>query len=274
MESSVHLELWAAPGGDSSRATQLPFNGEPGRVVATSSERIIVLNQQGEAFALRPDGSGQTALLPGRSLNFLAECGPNATLLFTEFRDGALNVWKADSDGSNAVQLTHEKRASLSACTPDGKSYISWQAPDLYIRDINGSSAPSKLDMISNAGRLRISPDGTMVASIGFVEGPPERMAFTFAPLSGGKPHYIFENVPATATWGDWSPDGKGFDYAVLRKGAANVWHQSMEGGPYQQVTKFNTTVMSSFRWSPDGKMLYVTRGTRSADIVLLRDTK
>jgi eukaryotic-like serine/threonine-protein kinase len=274
VESSVHLELWDAPGGDSSRATQLPFNGEPGRVVATSSDRLIVLNQQGEAFALRPDGSGQTALLPGRKLNFLTECGPNATLLFTEFHDGALNIWKADSDGNNAVQITQEKRVMLSACTPDGKSYISWRAPDLFIQDIVGSSAPTKIDLVSNAGRLRISPDGKMVASIGFVEGPPERMAFTFAPLSGGKPRYLFENVPATATWADWSPDEKGLDYAVLRKGAANVWRQPVEGGPYQQITNFTTTVLSSFRWSPDGKMLYLTRGTRSADIVLLRDTK
>jgi eukaryotic-like serine/threonine-protein kinase len=274
VESSVHLELWAAPGGDAAQATQLPFNGEPGRVLAASSDRLIVMNQQGETFALRPDGTGQTALLPGRSLNFLAECGPNATLLFSQINDGDLNVWKADSDGSNAVQLTHEKRVGFSACTPDGKSYISWRAPDLFIQDINGSSAASKLDLVSNAGRVRISPDGKTLASIGFVEGPPERMAFAFTPFGGGKPRYLFENVPATSTWADWSPDGKGFDYAVLRKGAANVWRQPIEGGPYQQVTKFNTTVLSSFRWSPDGKMLYVIRGTRSADIVLLRDTK
>jgi hypothetical protein len=31
---------------------------------------------------------------------------------------------------------------------------------------------------------------------------------------------------------------------------------------------------MTGFRWSPDGKYLYVVRGTRSADIILLRDTK
>jgi len=55
---------------------------------------------------------------------------------------------------------------------------------------------------------------------------------------------------------------------------AKRAQRQPVEGGPYQQVTMFTTTVLSSFRWSPDGKMLYVTRGTRSADIVLLRDTK
>ena len=113
-----------------------------------------------------------------------------------------------------------------------------------------------------------------MIATIGFVEGPPERLAFTFMPLSGGPPRYLFDNVPATATWADWSPDEKAIEYGVLRRGAANVWSQPIGGGPYQQVTKFTTTVLASFRWSPDGKMLYVTRGSRSADIVLLRDTK
>jgi hypothetical protein len=47
-----------------------------------------------------------------------------------------------------------------------------------------------------------------------------------------------------------------------------------MAGGPYQQITKFTTTVLSSFAWSQDAKNLYVVRGTRSADIILLRDTK
>ncbi len=274
VESTVHIELWAAPGGDAARATQLPFNGEPGLVVSASNDRLLVGSRQGEAFAVKPDGSGQTALLPGRKLNFLAECGPSGTLLFSELRDGALNVWKADADGNNPIQLTHEKRVNASGCTSDGKSYILWRAPDLFLQDFDGNAPPRKIDVNTNAGRVRISPDGKTIATLGFVEGPPERMAFTFAPFGGGAPRYLFDNVPASALWLDWAPDGKALDYAILRRGAANVWRQPIEGGPYQQVTKFTTTVLSSFRWSPDGKMLYVTRGTRSADIILLRDTK
>ena len=274
VQTSVNLELWAAPGGDSSRATQIPFNGEPGRIDAATPDRLIIQDRRGQIFALRPDGSQPTELLSGQSIGNLLECGPAGTLFFTEQRDGAVNVWKADADGSNPVQLTHSKRATLSACTPDGKSFISWQPPDLFLEDIDGKAPATKVNMESKYGRVRVSPDGQTLGAIDFVAGPPERMAFITGPLHGGKPNYLFENVPSAATWADWAPDGKAMDYALLRKGAANVWRQPMAGGPYQQITKFTTPVMSSFRWSPDGKMLYVTRGTRSADIVLLRDTK
>ena len=274
VQTSVSLGLWAAPGGDANRATQIPFNGEPGRVDAATADRLIIQNRHAQVFALRPDGSGQSELLSGRDIGNLLECGPAGTLFFSELRDGSVNVWKADADGSNPVQLTHAKRALFSACMPDGRSFISWQSPDLLLEDIDGKAPATKIDMESKYGRVRVSPDGQMLGAIDFVVGPPERMAFISAPLNGGKPNYLFENVPSASTWGDWAPDGKAFDYALLRKGAANVWRQPLAGGPYQQVTKFTTPVLSSFRWSTDGKMLYVVRGTRSADIVLLRDTK
>jgi eukaryotic-like serine/threonine-protein kinase len=274
VQTAVNLELWAAPGGDASRSTQIPFNGEPGRIDAVTADRLVIQNRRGQIFALRPDGSEQTELLSGRFIGNLLECGPAGTLFFSEQHDGGLNVWKADADGGNAVQLTHEKRATLSACTPDGKSFIYWQPPDLLLQDADGNAPATKINMESKYGRVRVSPDGQMLGAIDFVAGPPERMAFITAPLHGGKPSYLFENVPSAATWADWSPDGKAIDYALLRKGAANVWSQPLAGGPYQQVTKFTTPVLGSFRWSPDGKTVYVIRGTRSADIVLLHDTK
>ena len=275
VQTTLHQELWVAPGGNSDHATQIPFNGEPFRISSASGDRLIVQDQHAQAFTLHTDGSGQAPLLTGRQLGSLYDCGPNA-LIWSETRDETVNVWKADADGSNAAQLTHEKRATLPVCTPDGKSFVYWNPPNEYVQDINASAPPRKIDDVASTsyGRLHISPDGKLLTTLGFVKGPPERMAFIFAPLDGGTPRYLFEGVPSAATWLDWSPDGQAVDYALLRRGAANVWRQPMAGGPYQQLTKFTTTVMSSFRWSPDGKNLYVVRGTRSADIILLRDTK
>jgi serine/threonine protein kinase len=275
VQTTLHQELWVAPGGNSDHATQIPFNGEPFRISSASGDRLIVQDQHAQAFTLHTDGSGQAPLLTGRQLGSLYDCGPNA-LIWSETRDETVNVWKADADGSNAAQLTHEKRATLPVCTPDGKSFVYWNPPNEYVQDINASAPPRKIDDVASTsyGRLHISPDGKLHNTVGLVKCPPERMAFIFAPLDGGTPRYLFEGVPSAATWLDWSPDGQAVDYALLRRGAANVWRQPMAGGPYQQLTKFTTTVMSSFRWSPDGKNLYVVRGTRSADIILLRDTK
>jgi serine/threonine protein kinase/Tol biopolymer transport system component len=275
VQTSVHQELWFAPGANSDRATHIPFNGEPFRISSVSNERIILQDQHAQAFTMHLDGSGQTPLLTGRQIGNLFNCGPGG-LIWSEAREDTVNIWKAEADGSNPVQLTHEKRATLPVCTPDGKFFVYWNAPNEFLQDINGSAPPRKIDdvAVTSQGRLRISPDGKFIGSMGFTKGPPERMAFIFAPLDGGPNRYVFDNVPANATWADWSPDSQFMDYALLRRGAANVWRQPVAGGPYQQVTKFTTTVMSCFRWSPNGKDLYVIRGTRSADIILLRDTK
>ena len=66
----------------------------------------------------------------------------------------------------------------------------------------------------------------------------------------------------------------KAIDYALVRRGARNVWRQPIDGKKYQQVTNFTTGELTSFRWSADTKTLYVVRGNRTGDNVLLRDTK
>jgi len=277
VQTAVHQELWFAPGGNSDHATQIPFNGEPRRVNVVGSDRLIVTDQHGQPYTLHLDGSGQTPLFPGRQILSLLECGPGGSLIYSENSEDSVNVWKADADGGNPVQLTHVpkgQRALFPNCSPDGKSFVYFQAPDLLLQDMNGAAAPVKLQLHSAGGGTRFSPDGKTIATMGFVPGPPERMAFEFGPVGPGEPRYVYENVPAGATWFDWSLDGKALDYSLLRRGAANVWRQPVAGGPFQQITKFTTPVMTGFRWSPDGKNLYVVRGTRSADIILLRDTK
>jgi Tol biopolymer transport system component len=275
VQSTIHQEVWNAPGGGSDHATQISFNGEPARINFAGKDRLIVQDNSGKPYAVHLDGSPQTPLLQGHDIGGIFGCGSAGdSLIFTEFHGNDVNIWKSDADGGNAVQLTHGKRDQFPMCTPDGKSFFYWASPNQYIQDTSGGSPARKLDIPGGSGRVRVSHDGKLVASIGFVPGPPERMAFVFFPLDGGSSHMLFENVPSGATWAEFSPDDKALDYAILRRGAANVWRQPIDGGMYQQVTKFPTTVMSSFAWSPDGKNLYVVRGTRSADIILLRDTK
>ncbi len=275
VQTSIHTELSNAVGGNSDHATPIAFNGEPARIGFAGSDRLIVLDMRSQPFIVHLDGSPQTPLLPGHQIGSLFACGlAGDSLIYTEFHDEIINIWKADGDGANPVQLTHGKRDQFPMCTPDGKSFVYWDSPNEYIQETNPNSQPKKLEIPGGNGRVRISRDGKLIGNLGFVPGPPERMAFVSTPLAGGPSQLLFDNVPSAASWVDFSPDGTAMDYSILRRGAANVWRQPMAGGPYQQITKFTTTVMSSFAWSPDAKNLYVVRGTRSADIILLRDTK
>jgi eukaryotic-like serine/threonine-protein kinase len=45
VQTTLHQELWVAPGGNSDHATQIPFNGEPFRISSASGDRLIVQDQ-------------------------------------------------------------------------------------------------------------------------------------------------------------------------------------------------------------------------------------
>jgi hypothetical protein len=45
---------------------------------------------------------------------------------------------------------------------------------------------------------------------------------------------------------------------------------QPIPKGPPKQVSNFTSGQIFSFDWSPDGKQLYVARGSLASDIVLI----
>jgi len=71
-----------------------------------------------------------------------------------------------------------------------------------------------------------------------------------------------------------WSPDGKAVDYPITRGGISDIWRQPLTGGPTKQLTHFTSGQIFSFAWSGDAKTMLAARGTRTADIVLLKSAK
>jgi Tol biopolymer transport system component len=67
-----------------------------------------------------------------------------------------------------------------------------------------------------------------------------------------------------------WSPDSKGVQYVLTRKGAGNIWEQPLTGVPPRQITNFTSELIFDFAWSRDGKQLYLARGERSSDVILI----
>ena len=70
-----------------------------------------------------------------------------------------------------------------------------------------------------------------------------------------------------------FSPDGKAIVYDIIDKGVGNLWWQPFDGSPGHQITNFTSGTINTFRWSPDGKALGVTRAHDISDVVLLRET-
>ena len=57
-------------------------------------------------------------------------------------------------------------------------------------------------------------------------------------------------------------------------KGVDNLWEQPIAGGAPRQLTKFTSGRMSGFAYSPDRKRLFLSRGTRTGDVTLVRGFK
>ncbi len=73
----------------------------------------------------------------------------------------------------------------------------------------------------------------------------------------------------ARASWGR-RPDLVAF---ILGKdGVYNLWEQSVAGGPPRQLTKFTSGRIFNFAYTPDRTRLFLARGTRTGDVVLIRD--
>ena len=56
----------------------------------------------------------------------------------------------------------------------------------------------------------------------------------------------------------------------LLRDGAVNVWRYPLDGTPPRQLTAFTSGRILGFAWSRDGRTLVMSRGSESADVVLI----
>jgi len=93
------------------------------------------------------------------------------------------------------------------------------------------------------------------------------------AQFEGGRPLKTFdlggENFSGTRS--EWTTDGRALVYPVDREGSAVLVEQPLDFGRMEDILKLDDELFD-FRYSPDGKMLAVTRGGWQHDVVLISD--
>jgi len=199
-------------------------------------------------------------------------------LVFSSDRNGVLHLWRTDADGGNAVQLTSGSGEDWPSISPDGRwvVYTTIGGADrftLWKVSIDGGSPVRLTERL--ALQSSISPDGKTVAC-GYRADTKSPWRLALFSIDGGQPSQTFEmaqtvNLPIVMRW---TPDGRGITYLDTRDGVSNLWLQPVSGGAPRQLTNWSGQQAFSFAWSRDGKHLAVARGTRSDDIVLIRDTR
>ena len=281
VESTVSSDVWSAPGGDSAHATQITSGGPAILGVSMlGTDRILITNRNRELFTANYDGSSRTLVAGSdRNILFAWACGDGKHIVYAVPRGNASDIWRMDADGTNPLQLTHGKSALIPICSPDG-STVTFDYEDqlsTWRMGIDGSN-PTSLGLHNQtAPVVFLSKDNKLVLyRLGHPDAPQLRDQAVAVPVAGGPPAFSFD-VPLGGTGPNlphWAPDDHGVDLVLIRGGAANVWRQPVPSGTMQQITNFPGGLIRSFNWSPDGKTLFLARGTQSSDIILLKSAK
>jgi serine/threonine protein kinase len=150
--------LWRLPLFGATAPTRLPFVGEDGLMPAVSRPelgrplRLVYVHSYADSNIWRVETSaaGMTASAPpaiaisSTRVDSTPELSPDgARVAFTSSRSGALEIWLADADGSNAVQLTSMGAVpGFPRWSPDGELVAFHSNPegqaDIYVIPASG----------------------------------------------------------------------------------------------------------------------------------------
>ena len=187
-----------------------------------------------------------------------------------------MTVWRMDSDGGNAKQLT---RAGVQpTLSPDGKWVIYHKLGTLWKVSIDGGEA-AQLNGTGGGGYSTpaISRDGKLIACY-YRDDANLDARLVIIPSEGGQPIKRFDTRQVPLRPGlrvlQWTPDGQAIAYVKSTGGVSNIWSQPLDGDPPKPLTDFQSDSMFSFAWSRDGKQLAYSRGPVTSDVVLIRDFK
>ena len=263
--------IWVAPRGQASQAKQITFGDLPDTLVNPGpGEKLLVLGNARQVELIGADGGQRTPVLPqSRTVTTFSTCGDRYIVL-DSYTGRKVELWRTDADGTNPTKLADD--GIFPTCTQDGKwiFYAAEKGPNvLRLASEGGKPTEIKIPHLVAAPQVSPSPDGKWLAYVYKEESPSAPVKMAVVSSEGGSPVHLLP-FPNLARDVHWSPDGKSLQYYLERNGASNIWDQPVSGAPARQITDFPSGLIFDFAWSNDGKELYLAKGERTSDVVLI----
>jgi eukaryotic-like serine/threonine-protein kinase len=206
-------------------------------------------------------------------------------IFYELFHNGGYDIWRMNADGSNPLQITKtpETIETISGISPDGKFVI------YVVRDKN-NAIPAIMQINAETGETstilkdekqypdaaRLSPDGKNLlyinAPVSFDNGVIPQSSLYISPFNGknlGQAKQILKTLNSNQY--KWSPDGKFLYYTDSSGNNTDVWKLNPTDGKTSKITNFNLEKIIRYAVSPDGKKLYLVRGSSTHDIILIK---
>jgi serine/threonine protein kinase len=262
--------VWVAPQGQAAQAKQITSGqSQYSHVTSAPNGKLLVRTHGTDLALMNSDGSQNTPFLPdAHNVGSASGCG-DRYVVFDSLPQSQVAVMRAEADASNPTKLADD--AVFPDCSRDGKwfLYSNTLGTKFFRLPIEGGT-PTQIATPHQTGDpiLKISPDGNWITYL-YAEARPAQEQIAIIPATGGTPVHLFP-LPEDTNAFRWSPDGKGVQFVITRNGAANIWEQPIAGGPRRQITNFTSGLIFDFDWSYDGKLLYLAKGEKNSDVILI----
>jgi serine/threonine protein kinase len=278
-----------------SKARQLTANDKDNKGVAglaATAEGKVFFTKPGQKTAydlwqINADGDNPRPLLANGNRNFNLTLSQDGKRLFFEsLREGGFEIAWINLDGSDYREITRtpETIETLLGQSGDGKNlfclakdYPEHQMPRMIRIDLEtGATAEIAADKRQYLVSAMLSPDGKRMlhvsAPVDFKDNaiPQNSLYHSNVEGDGLISSQKLLNVLNGRQY-RWTRDGKSIFYIDFQNNSSDIWRLDPLTGKSEKVTNFGVETVMRFAVSPDGKKLYLVRGSSSSDAVLIR---
>jgi Tol biopolymer transport system component len=201
---------------------------------------------------------------------FDVSCKPvaNNRIVFHSNRDGDLDVYSMNADGSDVRNLTNNTASdAYPVISHDGQqiAFISNKDGDLalYVMDADGSNVQKVFASSGLQFLYTWSPDDSKFAFMDSRNGNDD--IYTINVDGSNEQRLTNNSVDDEAP--SWSPDGSKIAFSSKRDGDFEIYTMNTDGSEVKQITNDNHTNYTS-RWSPDGEeFVFVSNRNGNPDL-------
>jgi len=177
-------------------------------------------------------------------------------ILFHSSRDGNLEIYKMDSDGSSQTRLTNNAVLDFQAAWSPDMSKIAYTSnlagtTEIYVMDADGSNQVRLTNNTTADSDPTWSPDGAKIAFTSTRDGNSE----IYVMNSDGTAPVNVTNTPHEEFKPSWSPSGDKITFTNEGDGNREIYVMNPDGTAKVRLTN-NPATDSGATWSADGSKI------------------